>query len=120
MRKANGLFDILIVIFKYFVPKGYKAITIFPFIFTKNAICKSNVVLMNHEKIHLRQQIELLIIPFYLWYGLEYLVHLIRLKDKRGGYRAISFEEEAYENEFDLNYLKKRRFWNFLTFFKHK
>ncbi|OIQ24629.1 MAG: hypothetical protein BM555_07020 [Crocinitomix sp. MedPE-SWsnd] len=108
----------MIVIFKYFVPKGYKAMTVFPFIFAKNKVCKEDMVLINHERIHIRQQIELLIIPFYLWYGLEFLIHFVRLKDKRKAYRAISFEKEAYGKESDLNYLKKRRFWNFLAFFK--
>ncbi len=92
--------------------------TVFPFIFAKNKVCKEDMVLINHERIHIRQQIELLIIPFYLWYGLEFLIHFVRLKDKRKAYRAISFEKEAYGKESDLNYLKKRRFWNFLAFFK--
>jgi hypothetical protein len=92
--------------------------TVFPFIFAKNKGCKEDMVLINHERIHIRQQIELLIIPFYLWYGLEFLIHFVRLKDKRKAYRAISFEKEAYGKESDLNYLKKRRFWNFLAFFK--
>jgi len=30
------------------------------------------------------------------------------------GYRNISFEREAYSNEKDLVYLRKRTFWNFL------
>ena len=72
---------------------------------------------MNHERIHLRQQLELLIIFFYLCYGIEYMVHLYRLKSKQAAYRSISFEKEAYTNENDLNYLKERSFWAFLNFY---
>ena len=92
--------------------------TVYPFIFTKNKVCKEDIVLMNHERIHIRQQLEMLIIPFYLWYGIEFLIRFIKLKNKRKAYRAISFEQEAYGNESDLNYLKKRPFWKFLAFFK--
>ncbi|MEO9532967.1 MAG: hypothetical protein ABJG68_15545 [Crocinitomicaceae bacterium] len=102
---------------KYFVPKGYRAITIWPFIFVKTSAVKENKRLINHEKIHIRQQLELLVLPFYLWYAVEFLVHLIRLKNRKKAYHAISFEREAHEMDADFNYLKNRRFWNFLTFF---
>jgi hypothetical protein len=29
-------------------------------------------VFVNHEKIHLRQQLELLVLPFYVWYIIEF------------------------------------------------
>ena len=66
----------MILISKYVVPKGYTGITIFPFIFLKYQALKGNKVLINHEKIHLRQQLELLIIPFFLVYGIEFLCRL--------------------------------------------
>lgn len=69
---------------------------------------------MNHERIHIRQQLETLIIPFYIWYGLEFLYHYARLKNKDKAYRQISFEREAFKHESDLNYLKKRTFWGFM------
>ena len=73
---------------------------------------------LNHERIHLRQQLELLVVPFYLWYLLEYVYHYLRLRDPKRAYRAISFEREAYANEKDLRYLHRRSFWGFLSYFK--
>ena len=105
-----------IVISKYLVPSGYRGITLFPFIFLKYKEDKTNTVLVNHEKIHIKQQRELLILPFFIWYGLEYLVRLFYHKNKNIAYRNISFEREAYFYENDFNYLKKRSFWAFLRF----
>jgi hypothetical protein len=75
-----------------------------------------NKVFINHEKIHLRQQLELLILPFYVWYLVEYLFRLVQFKDRKKAYYNISFEREAYANEKNLHYLKQRSFWEFLKF----
>jgi len=93
---------------------------LFPFILLRDKRMKTNNRLINHEKIHLRQQLELLILPFYIWYGIEYGILLIKLRDKKKAYYSISFEREAYANEADLNYLKTRLFWQFLNFIKQK
>ena len=37
-----------------------------------------------HETIHFRQQLEMLVIPFYVWYVVEFLVKLIRYGKNRG------------------------------------
>jgi len=79
---------------------------------------KTNYKLINHEKIHLRQQLELLILPFYIWYITEYLIGLIKYRDTKKAYYAISFEREAYANEYNLNYLQTRSFWRFLKYLK--
>lgn len=92
----------------------FSGCAVWPFIFLKSADLKNDKVFVNHEKIHLRQQLELLIVPFYIWYALEFCVHLIRLKSKDKAYRAIIFEREAYSNQSDLTYLKERSFWAFL------
>lgn len=101
----------IVVVSKYLVPKKRKAITLCPFVIVRHGALKKDVILMNHEQIHIRQQIELLIIPFYLIYGAEFLVRLIITRDTEKAYRSISFEREAYYRESDLNYLKKRKFW---------
>ena len=88
-------------------------ITLFPFIFIRDKSLKNNKVLMNHEKIHIYQQLELLIIFFYLWYVVEYYYWYIKLKDKNLAYRNICFEREAYAQEQDLNYLEHRKIWSF-------
>ncbi|MEG1200098.1 MAG: hypothetical protein RSD53_11940, partial [Algoriella sp.] len=71
---------------------------------------KENKTLINHETIHIIQQVELLVIPFYIWYLTEYLFRLIQYKNQHKAYRNISFEREAYANEKNPNYLKERKF----------
>lgn len=108
----------MIFISKFLVPKGYIGITIFPFMFLKYKALKGNTILINHEKIHLKQQLELLIIPFFIIYSFEFLIRLIQYKNWHLAYRNISFEREAYRNEKDLNYLKSRPLFNFVNFIK--
>jgi hypothetical protein len=72
--------------------------------------------MLTHERIHLRQQAELLVIPFYLWYVTEYLVRLIMYRNRHRAYGSISFEREAYANEANSLYLNQRPMWNFLRF----
>ncbi|MFY1047684.1 hypothetical protein [Chryseobacterium sp. GP-SGM7] len=93
-------------------------ITLFPFIFIKNPEDKKNRVLINHEKIHIRQQLELLVIFFYILYIAEYYYHFFKLKNPYQAYKSISFEREAYAMEHDLSYLRKRKFWGFIKFMK--
>lgn len=107
----------MVLILKYLVPRGYLGISIFPFIFLKSKLLKSDAILINHERIHLKQQLELLIIPFYVLYGVEFLIRLNRLKNWREAYLNISFEKEAYQNEKDLNYIQSRPFYDFRKYF---
>ena len=95
----------------------YRGITLWPLIVINNTF-KDSEVILNHEKIHLRQQIELLIVPFYLWYGIEFLVRYFQFKSWDKAYRNISFEREAYENDRDMEYLEKRKFWGFIIYIK--
>lgn len=107
----------MILISKYLLPRGYIGLTIFPFIFLKFNALRSDSVLINHEKIHLKQQLELLIIPFFLTYLIEFLIRLVQHRNWKLAYRNISFEREAYGNEKDLDYMKTRPFWAFLKYF---
>ena len=109
-----------VIVAKYLIPKGFSGLTIFPFIFLKEEKDVSNPVMMQHEKIHIRQQMELLILPFFIWYGIEYFIRILQYKNKHLAYRNISFEREAYANESQNNFLQKRRFWNFLKYLKAK
>jgi hypothetical protein len=103
----------ILIVFKYLTPKGFRGLSFYPFVFIANKMDKQNEVFINHEKIHIKQQIELFVFLFYFWYAIEYFVRLIQYKDKKKAYYNISFEREAYANEKDLNYLKKRSFWSF-------
>ena len=106
-----------VIVYKYVVPKGYRSITIFPFIFLLHKGDRENRVLVQHEKIHIRQQLELLVLFFYVWYFVEFLIRYVQYKNWNRAYRNISLEREAYANEKDLYYLKKRPFWRFLKYF---
>ena len=106
----------ILIVFKYLTPKWVRGITIFPFIVLSYKQDKDNEVLINHEKIHIRQQIEMLVVPFFLWYGLEFLVRFIQYRNSQQAYLNISFEREAYQNEKNLHYLKQRSFWKFFKF----
>jgi hypothetical protein len=73
---------------------------------------------MNHERIHLRQQLELLILPFFIWYFLEFCLRWIKYEKFDLAYRNISFEREAYAKEKDLHYLKNKSIWSFLKYIR--
>lgn len=101
------------------LPKRYHAIAIFPFILLRRGGAE-NEILINHEFIHLRQQAELLILPFFLWYFIEYLLKLIIYHNHDKAYRNICFEREAYHHDEDFNYLNKRKVWSFVKYLNHK
>jgi len=106
----------ILIASKYLVPKGYIGITLFPFIIVRERVLIEHPVLLNHERIHLRQQAELLILPFYIWYVTEYFIRLLMYKNREKAYKNICFEREAYAYESIADYLKHRSFWNFLKF----
>ena len=91
-------------------PKGFLAINLFGLLFCKKD-AKINNVIVNHESIHTSQMKEMLYIPFYLWYVTEWLIKLLF---KGNAYRNISFEREAYDNQYNLNYLKERKRYNWI------
>lgn len=94
----------------------YNGMAMFPFIFIRKSEFKNDAVLVNHERIHHHQQLELLIVPFYVLYLLHYIVNLFRFRNHDKAYRGIVFEKEAYANETNLNYLMKRNFWSFIIY----
>ncbi len=97
-----------------------QAITIFPFIFLKYNSDKVNRVLLNHERIHILQALELLIIPFYVWYLFEFGIRFIKYRNFTRAYLNISFEREAYANEENFEYLKSRKVFSFIKYVTRK
>ena len=98
-----------------------RGITLFPFIFLRQKEYLNDKVLINHELIHIRQQAELLVIPFYILYLTDYVIQLFRHDfNDRKAYRAISFEREAKKNEKDMDYLKNRKWFSFIKYFNSK
>ncbi|MCL2312314.1 MAG: hypothetical protein FWC41_07500 [Firmicutes bacterium] len=101
---------------RFLPPKRFLAINIFGMMFVrrgnKKLVDKRTI---RHETIHTRQMIELLVIPFYLWYGIEWLIKLPKYGMKNAYYN-LSFEREAYENHNDINYLNNRKLFSFLKY----
>ena len=119
------------------LPLGqYKAMFLLGILFLKSKAEMSEHE-MNHEKIHSRQFVELMIsgllitLPFvswiwwlpltapflfYFWYGIEWFIHLIRLRDTHEAYHRISFEVEAYDNQDVEWYLRERKLFSFLKY----
>ena len=104
-----------------FLDRRVIGIAIFPFIFLNKPYFDVNGHLLeqtiNHEKIHIQQQKELLVIFFYLFYFLEFGVRLI-FTNFDDAYKSISFEREAYDNEDNSEYLKDRKMFSFINYFK--
>lgn len=89
------------------VPRGY-CINLFGTVWARD-ISWINDKVINHERIHTAQQRELLFLPFYILYLLEWLYRLLQHRDWKKAYYAISFEREAYRHGGDLSYLRHRR-----------
>ncbi len=94
------------------------AVTIFPFIFVQRKIMLKDKDLMNHERIHIAQALELLVLPFYVLYGVEFLIRLIYYRKVETAYLNISFEREAYLKQSDLHYLRTRKMWSFRKYYR--
>lgn len=92
-----------------------EAIALFPFIILRSRSLADNQELIRHEKIHLRQQAELLVIFFYIWYLTEYLLRRLSGNSHMEAYLRISFEREARANAGNPQYLDLRKFWAFLA-----
>lgn len=93
--------------------KGYLAITIWPFIFARKVLKQIDV---NHENIHGEQQKELLLLPFFLIYTLEYIIKFIITLRNNKAYHSISFEQEAYYNESNYNYIHNRKHYTWIKY----
>jgi len=106
----------MIIISKHFFHKNYVGLSLWPFIILREEALKKDEVLINHERIHLRQQEELLILPFYFLYFFEWLVRTAWHFNGYTAYKNMSFEREAYANEDDLDYFEKRPSYAFIKY----
>ena len=106
----------ILIVNKRLLSGRFKGISLWPFVILESDSLKQDSFFLNHEKIHLRQQLELLVILFYVWYALEFFIRYLDCRDGMMAYRNISFEREAYRRENELNYLKNRPLWAFLKF----
>jgi hypothetical protein len=60
----------------------------------------------------------MLSIPFYLWYFIEMGINAIIYGRK--AYKNISFEQEAYHNDENMDYLKTRKPYAWWKYLKYK
>ncbi len=97
--------------------RRFAAINLFGVLFVKRGV-KITPMLVNHEKIHTAQMLELLVVFFYLWYVVEWFVRYLQLRDWMKAYYQICFEREAYANEANLGYLRTRRLYSFWKWMK--
>lgn len=112
----------------------FNAIFLFGVLFVKKDV-KLLKRLINHEKIHSRQYIEItllsliLLLPliFILWWLpllsliMFYIIYIIEWLIKLpfgNSYYKISFEREAYNNEYNLEYLKTRKIFSWIKYIK--
>lgn len=121
--------------------KGFKAITIWPWVFVRKDASVFNKTDERHESIHLCQQLETLVaslvitcllsvfgvispwwilvspLVYFVLYGLDWLVRWFAYGfDGHLAYRNISFEQEAYLNENDLSYPYERKLYSFVRY----
>lgn len=99
---------------KFFLGEHIIGITLAPFGIYIREDHFDNDIIINHEKIHWKQQMEMLIIFFYIWYLIEWFC-------KTGiygkfAYYALSFEREAYNNDSILNYLSTRKKYKWIKY----
>ena len=107
----------IIIRTKYLPPsRNYSAINLFGVFFVHPDV-QVNKRLINHESIHTAQMRELLYLPFYIIYLVEWL---IRLFLKGNAYFNISFEREAYKNESNYDYLEQRKHYSWTKYLRMK
>ena len=93
------------------------AITLYPFIIHRGQL-DENEYILNHEKIHLKQQAELLLIGFYALYVMWWAWGRLKGLNGAEAYMAIPFEREAYDNDVNLEYLKSRKRFSWINYIR--
>jgi len=109
------------VIYNKLIPfKGFSAINILGILFARED-AEIGEKLIRHEKIHTKQQKELLWILFYVWYFVEWTIRVLLSKDRftKNAYFNISFEREAYENQYDAEYVESRKHYAWIKYYKN-
>jgi hypothetical protein len=96
--------------------KGYKAVNLFGILFCRKD-AEMDAVTINHESIHTRQILEMLILPYYIWYGIEWVIRRWKYGSWHKAYRNIAFEQEAYHFQNEGWYLKCRRHYYWWKFY---
>ena len=112
------------IIYNKLIPfKGFCAVTLGKWIFARMEYMKKGLSkwVINHENVHMLQQDDFIIpiikyIIFYIWYLLEWIIKLPCELFGYSAYSSISFEQEAYNNQYNLEYIKTRKKFNWLKY----
>lgn len=99
------------VIYNNIIPfKGFKAINICGLIFVRKDCTPMSATDINHEEIHTAQMKDYWYIGFYIIYLAQWLINLFIYGNvNNAAYYNITFEKEAYVNQYNLDYLKTRK-----------
>ncbi len=108
----------MVLVIPFIFPSTFNALAIWPFIILKEPELNGDPVLMHHERIHLKQQLELLWFFFFFLYLGEFLAKIIIYRDFKRAYRNISFEREAYAHEHDKDYIDRKPLWSFVRYLR--
>ena len=98
---------------------GIAGMAVWPFILVAKPGYKERKCLINHECIHLRQQVETLLIGFIFLYFGQYLWFRLQGMDHYQSYKMLMMEKEAKKNENNLSYLKTRKPYSFINHVKN-
>lgn len=116
---------------KIIPPNGFYAITIFNKLYRRDKYKDKPIskTIYNHECIHLQQELDFVFgyeklyilggCIFYIWYFIEWLIKLILSLFTLGkirAYKSISFEQDAFNNQKDFNYLDNRKRFNWVKY----
>ncbi len=97
------------------------AFTVFPFIFVRDKEILNNKEYINHERIHLYQYMETLIVGLVIIALCEYIYARIFLKMKAlDAYYFMSHEQEAHQNDTNIDYLKHRKIFSYFYYTNSK
>lgn len=96
---------------KIILPKNVIGITLCPFGIYIDDL--TNIYTINHENIHWQQQLEMGVLLFYIFYFFEWLIKYFLTKD---AYMNLSFEREAYNNEYNFNYISSRKHYSWVKY----
>ena len=94
-----------------------RAITLYPFIIFRD---EPDIETINHERIHILQQKELLVIFFYLLYGFFWIKNKLKGESNLEAYLNIPFEKEAYEKADNPVYILNRNRFSWISFLEKK
>ena len=101
-------------------PKLARAAAFFPFIIFRSEEEKVPWII-NHERIHFRQQLETAFVGLLAWSFIETLYgRLVLGKNLKEAYLWRSSEQEAYRNQQNFQYLNNRRLWAQFEYIKDK